>query len=122
MESQGKALAEVQWDYAADHRVISCTGAVGGLTPAGDLRMDVYIELGITVDQAKVQVIQSEEGKIEEVPIHPDIPRNIRQIQASLVIPGTAIKSFSDWFRDQVEGRSAWEGARNRANGAATES
>jgi hypothetical protein len=95
-----KALARVEWRYSPDHRVVPCTGVVGGLTPEGDLRVHFYVGLGITPDQIEAEVIQTEEGQFEDKHLATSgLPRDVREIHATIVVSGHRIGSFSNWFK-----------------------
>ena len=101
-ESKGnerKELLRVTWDYDKHHRLVPCSGAIGGLTATGDLRADLYVELGVTPEQQLTKIYQDKDGKQNEESSYPDGLHSIRRIQVSLFVPGMHIKAFSDWVQ-----------------------
>ena len=105
-----KVVMTARWEYAEGHRVVPCTGLIGGITPSGELRVDAYINLGVTPEQLKVNIVhikgENNEEDFDERPTQPDVPELRRLIQTTLLIPGDHIASIADFFNEQVERRA----------------
>lgn len=108
-EQRSEVMMTAKREYAEGHRVFPCTGLIGGITPSGELRVDAYVNLGVTPDQLTVEILHAkgdnDDGDFNEEATGPKIPELRRVIQTTLLIPGSHIGAVADFFREQVERR-----------------
>lgn len=106
-EQQKELVMTARWEYAEEHRVLPCTGLIGGITPSGELRVDVYINLGASPEKLKVKIMRLEdennEESFEEHVSQPEHPELRRVIQATLLIPREHVGDVAKFFNEQVE-------------------
>ena len=101
--SENRSRIRIVWEYDRNHRFLPCAGIVGGITPAGDVRAEFYLDLGVTPDQQRTTVNQDEEENLTETTGFPSDSHAVRKILVSLLIPPSRLRSFSNWFREQAD-------------------
>jgi hypothetical protein len=90
-----------KYEKHPDYRVIFANGAVGGATPRGDIKFDLFIEY-LEVPETTVHSI-TPDGIGPEIERTPKAPPFTRQSQAGVIMnPGQA-KSLAYWLMGQVE-------------------
>jgi hypothetical protein len=103
MEETGarKGIA-YRYEKHPKYRVIFANGAVGGATPRGDIKFDLFIEY-LEVPEETFHSI-TPDGIGPEVDRNPKNPPFTRQSQVGVIMnPGQA-KSLAYWLMGQVDG------------------
>jgi len=83
-------------------------GAIGGLSPKGELIMDFYFEhVDLPMEQrmplvdGKPQLDQ--ESRLERIKHDPDELVMVRNIRATLIIPVQEISNIANWMLDKLK-------------------
>lgn len=94
-----KRVGLVEYRYASDHRVIAFSGQLVGFSTDGDLCIDIYSDIGMSVD-ALHEVVVSEEGNYEERPVAgTSQTKDLRTVQATILIPRYRIRDFFTYLQ-----------------------
>jgi hypothetical protein len=90
-----------RYEKHPDYRIVFANGAVGGVTPRGDIKFDLFIEY-LEVPEESVHSI-TPDGLGPEIDRKPRNSPFTRQSQVGVIMgPGQA-KSFAYWLMGQVE-------------------
>ncbi len=103
------------YELATDYRIIHATGAVGGITPSGNLKLDLYTEFGFSPD--KDEWILNPDGTLNEQVVSPqatEIIEVIRQKQAGIVIGIDEAENIAKWLLEKVKEAKELDAARRK--------
>jgi hypothetical protein len=90
-----------KYEKHSDYRVIFANGVIGGATPRGDIKFDMFIEY--------LEVPEHTEHSITPDGIGPEVdrtPRNppfTRQSQVGVIMSPGQARSFAYWLLSQVD-------------------
>lgn len=103
------------YELANDYRIIHATGAVGGITPSGDLKLDLYTEFGFSPD--KDEWILNPDGTLNEQVVSPqatEIIDVIRQKQTGIIIGIDEAENIAKWLLEKVKEAKELDAARRK--------
>ena len=101
MEENAPRRIVYRYEKHPDYRVIFANGAMGGATPRGDIKFDLFIEY-LEVPEESVHSI-TPDGIGPEIERNPASPPFTRQSQIGVIMnPGQA-KSLAYWLMSQVD-------------------
>jgi hypothetical protein len=90
-----------RYEKHPDYRIIFANGALGGTTPRGDIKFDLFIEY-LEVPEETVHMI-TPDGMGPEIERRPSTSPLTRQSQIGVIMnPGQA-KSLAYWLMSQVD-------------------
>ena len=90
-----------RYEKHPDFRIIFANGALGGVTPRGDVKFDLFIEY-LDVPEETVHSI-TPDGLGPEVDRKPRSNRFTRQSQVGVIMSPGQAKSFAYWLMGQVD-------------------
>ena len=90
-----------KYEKHPDYRIIFANGAVGGATPRGDIKFDLFIEY-LEVPEKTVHSI-TPDGMGPEIDRSPKNPPFTRQSQVGVIMSPGQAKSLAYWLMGQVE-------------------
>jgi hypothetical protein len=100
-EQNSKRNIIFRYEKHPDYRVIFANGAIGGTTPRGDIKFDLFIEY-LEVPDETVHMITAD-GMGPEIERTPSSSPLTRQSQIGVIMnPGQA-KSLAYWLMSQVD-------------------
>src|SRR5690242_17148769 len=84
-------------------RVVHADGAVGNITPSGDIFFGIYSQRGPIPQIAKVEVL--DDGELgEEIPSERVTKEGvIREVEVGVTMSTTAAQSLIDWLKMKIE-------------------
>ncbi len=102
MEGRG-APRRIRYRYVKhpDYRVVFANGAVGGATPRGDIKFDLFIEYVEVPEETAHSV--TPDGIGPEVERNPTDPPFIRQSQMGVIMSPGQARSLAHWLMGQVD-------------------
>lgn len=107
-----------KYEFANDYRIIHATGAVGGITPSGNLKLDLFTEFGPSPDNDEWTL--NPDGTLDEqvVPTQaPEAIEVIRQKQAGVIIGINEVENIAKWLLEKVkEAKELGEARRKTKN------
>ncbi|MBN1686303.1 MAG: hypothetical protein JW852_06585 [Spirochaetales bacterium] len=100
-DENGKRTVTYTYERHPDYHIVYANGAVGGVTPRGEVLFDLFIEFVGIPDETVHSV--TPDGLGPEIGRKPESPPFTRQSQIGVVMnPGQA-KSLGYWLINQVE-------------------
>lgn len=107
-----------RYEFANDYRIIHAAGVVGGTTPSGNLKLDLYTEFGSSPDEDEWTL--KPDGTLNEQVILPqdtDIIKIIRQKQMGVIVGIDEAENIAKWLLEKVkEARELGEARRKIKN------
>ncbi len=97
----GKRTITYKYERHPDYRIVYANGAVGGVTPRGEILYDLFIEF-VGVPQETVHSV-TPDGLGPEIERKPESPPFTRQSQIGVVMTPGQAKSLGYWLLNQVE-------------------
>jgi hypothetical protein len=111
----GKKAVTYKYERHPDYRIVYANGAVGGVTPRGEIMYDLFIEF-VGVPEETVHSV-TPEGLGPEIGRTPESPPFTRQSQIGVVMTPGQAKSFGYWLINQVENMERKKGERESRGG-----
>jgi len=97
---------EIAFDYikSSDFKMIWADGAVGGLTPSGNMHVAFYSERN-AIPKREVFKIDNDAGEVGEQVDSKTISRNsiVREMSCDLVLQPKVAKALADWILEYLE-------------------
>lgn len=93
-----------RYEFANDYRIIHATGAVGGTTPSGNLKLDLYTEFGSSPDEDEWTL--NPDGTLNEQVMSPqgtDIIEVVRQKQIGIIIGIDEAENIAKWLLEKAK-------------------
>jgi len=97
----GKRTITYKYERHPDYRIVYANGAVGGVTPRGEILFDLFIEF-VGIPDETVHSI-TPDGLGPEIERKPESPPFTRQSQMGVVMTPGQAKSLGYWLINQVE-------------------
>jgi hypothetical protein len=101
MEANAARRIVYRYEKHPSYRVIFANGAVGGATPRGDIKFDLFIEY-LEVPEETVHSI-TPDGIGPEIERKPESPPFTRQSQIGVIMSPGQAKSLAYWLMGQVD-------------------
>lgn len=100
-EEYGEQRITYKYTRHPDYRIFYANGAVGGTTPRGDIKFDLFIEFMDVPEETSHSVTPDGLGpEVERKPMNP--PFN-RQSQMGVIMNPNQAKSLGYWLLNQVK-------------------
>ncbi len=90
-----------RYEKHPEYRIVSANGAVGGATPRGDVKFDLFLEY-LEVPEETVHSITLD-GIGPEIDRSPKDPPFIRQSQVGVIMSPGQAKALAYWLMGQVD-------------------
>lgn len=90
-----------RYEKNPDYRVIFANGAIGGVTPRGDIKFDLFIEYLETPEETVHSI--TPDGLGPEIERTPHGPGFTRQSQIGVIMSPGQAKSLAYWLMGQVD-------------------
>jgi hypothetical protein len=87
--------------HAPEYRVVPATGAHGGVTPTGHIKMDLFVEY-TTTPLAVTYDIAPGGGLGEESERDPSVPTLTREMQIGVLLTPDDAEAVSRWLLDRA--------------------
>lgn len=114
----GKRAITYKYERYDDYKIIYANGAVGGVTPRGEILFDLFIEFVGAPDETVHSV--TPDGLGPEIGRTPEKPPFTRQSQVGVVMTPGQAKSLGYWLIDQVENMERKREGQGPENGPGT--
>ncbi len=100
-EQRGPGRVVYRYEKNRDYRVIFANGAIGGVTPRGDVKFDLFIEYVDTPEETVHSV--TPDGLGPEIERTPSGPAFTRQSQVGVIMSPGQARSLAHWLMGQVD-------------------
>ena len=111
----GKKTITYTYERHPDYRIVYANGAVGGVTPRGEILYDLFIEF-VGVPEETVHSV-TPDGLGPEIGRKPEAPPFTRQSQIGVVMTPGQAKSLGYWLINQVENMERKKGEKTSGGG-----
>ena len=100
--AEEKQTVELRYTRAPDFRTVHADGVYGGITPAGQLRMEFFVAVRKSQDIEVCEIKDNKLGKpLSMEGAEPGVI--LREKQVSVVMSFDAAKALLPWLKDKVE-------------------
>lgn len=94
----------VKYTKSRDYRIVHSDGAMGGMTPRGDFRLEFIVTLPPEITSEEITV--AADGKVTSKGMVSESAALIRERQVCVVMSPQSAKSLSEWLSEQVAGNA----------------
>jgi hypothetical protein len=109
-EADGKTIT-YKYTRHPDYRTTYANGAIGGTTPRGDVKFDLFVEF-VDIPEQSVHSI-TPDGIGPEIERQPANPPLTRQSQVGVIMSPSQAKSLAYWLLSQTNTLEQKQGAPN---------
>ena len=96
-----KGKVSIRYKRGDSFRVISVTGAAGGLTPTGEIYCNLYVEYPELPDTTDIDIEES--GKLSKTVAEFSVETFTREINAALVLTSSGARALGKWLMEWAD-------------------